>query len=181
MSAAFVSQGSAQNDCPLITESELGSTAAHSNIGVIPVALQESGDGGTAQPFLLIRDFQITCTVAGNTPETFRYLSIVVFLNCADQNVGLPCASSPLGSDGDFTVQIELRCGATGWQRGTPVEIVGTTIPNTITVPANGNLDTVPDSQCAHCINNRLRDVAIVLTVPYNNKSHCICKLPALL
>ena len=61
VSTAIVSQASAQTEnCSLITESELGSTTAYSNVGVVPTALQSSdgnqgrrkrgGWGGSGRP-----------------------------------------------------------------------------------------------------------------------------------
>ena len=161
VSAAVVSQGSAQN-CPLITASELGSTTVPSNVGVVPNSLRESTDGAAAKPVLLIYDYQITCSVAGNAPETYQRLSIVVALFCDGTASGagiLACdaTSNPLGGAGNFTVQIDMICEGTTWARGTDVDIVGNTVPNTLAIPANGTLSTDRDFQCRSCINNRLR------------------------
>ena len=184
VSAAVVSQGSAQTtNCPLITVSDLGSTTNHSNVGVVSNALRASGDGrDSPQPSLLIHDHEITCSVAGSAPDTYQHLSVVVLVNCADTGVQgtLPCTSSRLlGGEGNFTVQIELTCGVAGWQRGASpsLGIGSNSEENSLTVPANGTLDTALDSQCGLCASNTLRESAITAAVVYNNESHCVCKL----
>ena len=175
VSTVIVSHGSAQKaqNCPLITESELGSTTAHSNVGVVPSALSE---GDQLQPALLICDHQITCSAAGTAPETYQYLSIVVVINCIDRN--FPCASSMLGGEGNITMQIDLVCTGTEWQRGTAgLLALQNTLSNTLAIPANGTLDTALDSHCALCVNNRLRESALTSAVVYSDESHCACKL----
>ena len=180
VSTALVSQGSAQN-CPLITESELGSTTIHSNIGVVPTALRDPGDGPTISPLLLIYDFQITCSVAGTAPETYQRLSIVVAINClsTSQHGFARCNSlfSPLGRDGNFTVQIDLTCTSSGWERGAGLGITSVIRENNLAIPANGSLDTVLDSQCSLCVNNRLRESALTPAAVYDDVNHCVCKL----
>ena len=156
VSTAIFSQGSAQTEnCPLITESELGSTTAHSNVGVVPTALTNS-DGNADRPALLIYDYQITCSVAGTAPETYQRLSIVVALNCL--TLACDAVDSALGEEGNFTVQIDMRCTSTGWKRGTgtTISLEGDAPKNSLAIPANGTLDTALDSQCRHCVNNRL-------------------------
>ena len=179
VSAAVVSQGSAQN-CPIITESDLGSTTVPSNVGVIPNALRENTDGAAARPALLIYDYQVTCSVAGIVPETYQRLSIVVALYCDGTTSGtgiLACdaTSNPLGGAGNFTVQIDMICTGTTWARGTGIDIIGNTVPNTLAIPANGTLSTDLDNQCRSCINNRLRDISLG-SVTYNVENHCVCK-----
>ena len=186
VSTAIFSQGSAQNEnCPLITESELGSTTAHSNVGVVPTALQSS-DGFQLRHALLIYDYQITCSAAGTAPETYQYLSIVVALNCLGRTstsgtLACDAADSALGGEGNFTVQIDMRCTSTGWKRGistgTIISLEGNTPINSLAIPANGTLDTVLDSQCKLCVNNRLRESALTPRAVYNDESHCVCKL----
>ena len=185
VSTAIFSRGSAQTEnCPLITESELGSTTAHSNVGVVPTALTNS-DGNQLRSALLIYDYQITCSVAGTAPETYQRLSIVVALNCLSRTsisgtLACDVADSALGGEGNFTVQIDMRCTSTGWERGTGMIISPTegNIPkNSLAIPANGTLDTALDSQCIHCVNNRLRESALTPEAVYNNESHCVCKL----
>ena len=184
VSTAIVSQGSAQTkNCPLITESELGSTTAHSNVGVVPTAMTTS-DGNPNRPALLIYDYQITCSVAGTAPETYQRLSIVVALNCLSRisiSGTLVCDAvvSALGGEGNFTVQIDMRCTSTGWKRGAGmiISLEGNTHKNSLAIPANGTLDTALDSQCRHCVNNRLMEFALTSTVVYNDESHCVCKL----
>ena len=180
VSAAVVSQGSAQN-CPIITASELGSTTVASSDGIVPDSLRENTDGDAARPVLLIYDFQVTCSVAGNAPETYQRLSIVVALFCdgtAPSGAGiLACdaTSSPLGGAGNFTVQIDMICEGTTWARGTGVDIVGNTVENTLAIPANGALSTDRDFQCRSCINNRLRNETLG-SVTYDVENHCVCK-----
>ena len=184
VSTAIVSQGSAQTEnCPLITESELGSTTAHSNVGVVPIALQ-SPDVNQLRHVLLIYDYQITCSVAGTAPETYQRLSIVVALNCRGRTSTsgtLPCdaAGSALGGEGNFTVQIDMRCTSTGWKRGTGtiLSLDGNAPKNSLAIPANATLDTALDSQCKRCVNNRLKESALTSTAVYNDESHCVCKL----
>ena len=177
VSTAIFSQGSAQTEnCPLITESELGSTTANSNVGVVPTALTNSDDN-TDRPALLIYDYQITCSVAGTAPETYQRLSIVVALNCL--TLACEAADSALGGEGNFTVQIDMRCTSTGWKRGTGtiISLEGNAPKNSLEIPANGTLDTALDSQCKRCVNNRLRESALTSKAVYNNESHCVCKL----
>ena len=177
VSTAIVSQGSAQTEnCPLITESELGSTTAHSTVGVVPTALTSS-HGNTDTPALLIYDYQITCSVAGTAPETYQRLSIVVALNCL--TLACEAADSALDGEGNFTVQIDMRCTSTGWKRGTGTIITfeGNAPKNSLEIPANGTLDTALDSQCKRCVNNRLRESALTSKAVYNDESHCVCKL----
>ena len=179
VSAAVVSQGSAQN-CPIITASELGSTTVPSNVGVVPNSLRVDTDGDDARPVLLIHDFQITCSVAGNAPETYQRLSIVVALFCDGTASGagiLACdaTSSPLGGAGNFTVQIDMICEGTTWERGTGVDIIGTSVENTLAIPANGTLSTDRDFQCRSCLNNRIRGISLG-TVTYDVENHCVCK-----
>ena len=182
VSTAIVLQGSAQTEnCPLITESELGNTTAHSNVGVVPTALTIS-DVNTVRPALLIYDYQITCSVAGTAPETYQRLSIVVALNCLGRisisgTLACDAVDSALGGEGNFTVQIDMRCTSTGWKRGTDTIIEGNTPKNSLEIPANGTLDTALDSQCKLCVNNRLRESALTSTAVYNDESHCVCKL----
>ena len=161
-----------------ITESELGSTTNHSNVGVIPTALQGSGDGGSAlSPSLLIHDYQITCSVAGIAPETYQHLSIVVAVNCVNTGAAgsLPCdeTSSPLGGEGNFTVQIDLICAGTEWERGT-AGVGLSTRDNTLEIPAIGTLDTALDSKCGQCINNRLKESVLTPAAVYDAESHCV-------
>ena len=179
VTAAVVSQGSAQN-CPLITASELGSTTVASSDGIVPDSLRENTDGDAARPVLLIHDFQVTCSVAGNAPETYQRLSIVVALFCDGTASGagiLACddTSNPLGGAGNFTVQIDMICAGTTWARGTGVAIVGNTVENTLAIPANGALSTDLDNQCRSCLNNRLRDISLG-SVTYDVENHCVCK-----
>ena len=184
VSTAIVSQGSAQTEnCPLITESELGSTTAHSNVGVVPTALQSS-DGNQLRPALLIYDYQITCSVAGTAPETYQRLSIVVALNCLSRTsisgtLACDAVHGALGGEGNFTVQIDMRCTSTGWKRGTGtiISLEGNNPKNSLEIPANGTLDTALDSQCKLCVNNRLRESALTPRAVYNDESHCVCKL----
>ena len=184
VSMAIVSEGSAQTEnCPIITESELGNTTAHSNVGVVPTALTNS-DGNPRRPALLIYDYQITCSVAGTAPETYQRLSIVVALNCLSRTsisgtLACDAADSALGGEGNFTVQIDMRCTSTGWKRGTGtiISLEGDTPKNSLAIPANGTLDTALDSQCKLCVNNRLRESSLKLADVYNDESHCVCKL----
>ena len=187
VSTAIFSQGSAQNkNCPLITESELGSTTAHSNVGVVPTTLDLTNyDGITVRSALLIYDYQITCSVAGTAPETYQRLSIVVALNCLSRTsisgtLACDVANSALGGEGNFTVQIDMRCTSTGWKRGTGTIISiseGDAPINSLAIPANGALDTALDSQCKLCVNNRLRESALTSKAVYNDESHCVYKL----
>ena len=186
VSTAIVLQGSAQTEnCPLITESELGSTTAHSNVGVVPTALGlTNDDGDTVRPALLIYDYQITCSVAGTAPETYQRLSIVVALNCIGRTsisdtLACDAVGSALGGEGNFTVQIDMRCTSTGWKRGTGtiINLEGNTPKNSLEIPANGTLDTALDRQCRHCVNNRLRESALTSKAVHNDESHCVCKL----
>ena len=181
VSAAVVSQGSAQN-CPIITASELGSTTVASSDGIVPDSLRVNTDGDAARPVLLIYDFQVTCSVAGNAPETYQRLSIVVALFCDGGASGagiLACdaTSSPLGGAGNFTVQIDMICDREGttWARGTGVAIIGNSVETTLAIPANGTLSTDRDFQCRSCLNNRIRGISLG-TVTYDVENHCVCK-----
>ena len=184
VSTAIFSQGSAQTEnCPLITESELGSTTANSKVGVVPTALTNSDDN-TDRPALLIYDYQITCSVAGTAPETYQRLSIVVALNCLGRTsisgtLACDAPDSALGGEGNFTVQIDMRCTSTGWKRGTGtiISVEGNAPKNSLEIPANETLDTAFDSQCKRCFNNRLRESALTSKAVYNDESHCVCKL----
>ena len=133
---------------------------------------------------MLIYDYQITCSVAGTAPETYQRLSIVVALNCLSRTsisgtLACDAVVSALGGEGNFTVQIDMRCTSTGWKRGTGmiISLEGNIPINSLAIPANGILDTALDSQCKLCVNNRLRESALTPEAVYNDESHCVCKL----
>ena len=175
--ATLTSQSLAQlHNCELITESELGSTTTHSQDGIIPTALATGGGTNPDRPFILIRGYRVTCSVAGIAPDTYQYLSVVVSFSCADRG-GLPCISSifPLiDGEGDFTMQFELRCTSSKeWTRGNDFT---TTESSTISNPANGNLMTPHNRRCGLCLNNDERVLRLPTSVLYNTESHCACE-----
>ena len=161
-------------NCPEITTNDLGYTTTHSTGSFAAMSLQPPGEGA-ALPAVLTYDHRVTCSVAGTVPDTFQYLSVVVFFNCADQppqSGALDCADSVLGGEGNFTMQIELRCSpALKWIRG---DDAVTGIPDTVTIPADGDLTTDWDTQCGLCYSNTRRNTAIIATAGYNTASHCV-------
>ena len=161
-------------NCPEIATSELGDTSTHSTDGIVPPSFLPPAET-SSPPALLIYEHQVTCSVAGTTPDTFQYLSVVVFFNCADQPSGaLDCEDTFLGGVGNFTMQIELRCSPTGpnveWIRG---DFILADTPSTITAPADGSLATERDSQCGLCLKNSRSGTLLPGSV-YDTESHCV-------
>ena len=155
----------AQDDCPVVARSELGSDAPSKN-GLVADRLSM---GQANKPDIRIFDYNVVCYAAGSSNDTYRMLSVVVAYECSGPICTAP--TSPLGVEGNATSQFEFTCSAGSWRN----EVLGsTTAAATFTNPSSATLDTEARSNCSYCLRP---DVApgggIPSSVAVDNFTHC--------
>ena len=128
------------DECPVITESELGSRDALNASGLIAERL-----GSSDIPNVRIFDYNIVCFAVGSDRETYRVLSVVVQYQCS----GAFCAGTPLGRQGNGTSQFEFSCSGGSWAN----EVEGSgNASSTFTNPSNATVGTQARRDCSFCL-----------------------------
>ena len=130
------------DECPVITESELGRLDALSTSGLVAERL---GSSQSDIPNVRIFDYNIVCFAAGSARETYRVLSVVVQYQCS----GTFCDVSPLGRQGNGTSQFEFTCSGGSWTN----EVEGSgDASSTFTNPSNATVGTQARRDCSFCL-----------------------------
>ena len=159
----FLSSAWAQNECPIINESEFGSRDALSASGLVAERLQSSQ---SETPEVRIFDYNIVCFAAGSARETYRVLSVVIHYRCS----GAFCAGSPLGLEGNGTSQFEFSCSSGSWAN----EVEGSgTASSTFTNPSNATVDTQARRDCSFCLNNVAASGSFSPALIIDGVTHC--------
>lgn len=148
----------AQNDCPLFTETLLGSADELSSTGLVGDAFRATS--GDPSPITVqVHAAHIVCLRSGRTRDTFSGVSVIVNYTC----VGPPseCTGNPILS------QFEFECVGTSWSAS-----VGGSASSIITTPPSGTFSTPRRSDCGVCL-SPMRAFFGGIT---NNSQHCGCK-----
>ena len=147
-----------EDECPVITESQLGSRDALSSSGLVAEGLALSPQ--SVIPNVRIFDYIIVCFAAGCAKGTYRELSVVVQYEYS----GIFCDCSPLNFEGfgNATSQFELTCSGGSWMEGSGLP------SSTFTNPSDATLKTQARRDCSFCLRP---GVAASLTV--DNVTHC--------
>lgn len=164
----LLTRGRAQDDCPVVARSELGSGDAPSKNGLVADRLSA---GQANIPDIRIFDYNIVCYAAGSSNDTYRMLSVVVAYECFGQICTAP--TSPLGVEGNATSQFEFTCSAGSWRN----DVLGSTAAaSTFTNPSGATLDTEARTNCSYCLRP---DVATSGSIPasvyiaVDGETHC--------
>ena len=167
-----------EDECPVITESQLGSRDALSSSGLVAKGLALSPQ--SVIPNVRIFDYNIVCFAAGCAKGTYRELSVVVQYEYS----GIFCDCSPLNFEGfgNATSQFEFTCSGGSWMEGSGLPSSTFTcsggswmeesgLPSegsTFTNPSDATLKTQARRDCSFCLRP---GVAASLTV--DNVTHC--------
>ena len=145
--------------CPLIQESELGTTNTTSTNRLISNAYQSVVGDSPEPPRVQLFNYTIVCLQAGNMRDTYSSTSVVA---------SYTCMGSPDVCDGTMLLsQFEFECTNGEWIPG----VSGSTV-NIITTPADGRLSAPLRSDCGVCISparNGFEQIS-------NNSQHCARK-----
>lgn len=149
--------------CPLIQESELGTTNTTSTNRLISDAYQALEGDTSEPPRVQLFNYTIVCLRASNMRDTYSFTSVVASYTCmGSQDV---CDGTMLLSQFEF----ECTDGDMG-PEWTPS--VSGSAQNIITTPADGNLSTPLRSDCGACTSparNGFEQLS-------NNPQHCARK-----
>ena len=156
----------AQDDCPVVARSELGSDAPSKN-GLVA---DEISVGQANKPDIRIFDYNIVCYATGSSNDTYRMLSVVVTYECS----GVICTAptSPLGVEGNVTSQFEFTCSEGSWR----YDVLGssTAAAATFTNPSSATLDTEARSNCSYCLRpDVVTGGGIPTSVAVDDVTHC--------
>lgn len=152
-----------QRSCPLIQESELGTTDTTSTNRLISDAYQAVAGDSSDPPRVQLFNYTIVCLQASNMRNTYSSTSVVASYTCmGSQDV---CDGTMLLS------QFEFGCtdGDMGPEWSPSVSGSAT---NIITTPADGNLSTPLRSDCGTCISPARNGFELIS----NNPQHCARK-----
>ena len=167
----------AQDECPVVTQSQLGSHGALSTSGLVARTLVSVLSDSVGIPRVRIVNYNIVCFAAGSAEGTYRELSVVVQYEYSGF-----CACSPLNFEGfgNATSQFEFTCSGGSWMDGPGLPSSTFTcsggswmeesgLPSsTFTNPSDATLKTQARRDCSFCLRP---GVAASLTV--DNVTHC--------
>ena len=151
-----------QRSCPLIQESELGTTSTN---GLISDAYQAVSGDSAEPPRVQLFNYAIVCLQASSMRNTYSSTSVIASYTCmGSQDV---CNGTMLLSqfefgctDGDGDVGLEWSPSVSG------------SAANIITTPPAGNLSTPLRSDCGICISPARNGFELIS----NNPQHCARK-----
>ena len=155
----------AQDECPVITESQLGSRNALSSSGLVAKWLVSFP---SAIPKVRIFNYNIVCFAVGSAEGTYRELSVVVLY----EYCGIFRACSPLARFSGIrnaTSQFEFTCSGGSWMKE------GAGLPSTN--PSDATLYTQARKDCSFCLRpgvaaSRLRP-GVAASLIVDSVTHC--------
>ena len=137
------------DQCPEITQSQ------------VQTLIRNSYGGGDDPdlPDVTVRNFRIVCRATGPSRFMYRFLSLVAEYDCD----GAAC------EDANIVGQFDTQCIDGEWR----AMVISFSNDEIRTVPANGNFNTVPTSNCSLCLTP---ERAISFRLVTDTETHCLGK-----
>lgn len=133
--ASLLTALSSSQRCPMITQSDLGSSTAPSTSGLISSALT-FGVENTGNPLVQLFEYHVVCETVAPTRGTYHYVSLI-----ANYTI-----------DSEFrTSQFDFGCT----ERNEWDTLVEGSSLSIVTDPPDGSFSTIPRRDCRICISPR--------------------------